>query len=73
MVVPVLVETVDPKVEVVVGHLPVVGKLVGRLEVGMLEELLEVDMLPVDSTVLEVVDILALEAVGRRMGCRVEA
>ena len=79
MVVPALVGTVGPKVGVVVGDLPVVGKLVGHLEVGMLverrklEELLEVDIHPVDSTVLEVVDTLALGAVGKRMDCRVVA
>ena len=80
MVVPALVETVGPKVGVVVGDLPVVGKLVGRIEVGMLverrklEDLLEVDIHPVDSTVLEVVvDSLARGAVGKRMDCRVVA
>ena len=74
MVVPALVEIVGPKVGVVVGDLPVVGKLMERLEVGMLVELLEVDIRPVDSTVLEVVvDTLVLGAVGKRMDCRVVA
>ena len=59
---------------VVVGDLPVVGKLVERLEVGMLVGLLEVDIRPVDSTVLEVVvDTLVLGAVGKRMDCQVVA